>query len=147
MTEAALENLPEWNLADLYPAPDSLEFAHDIEECARIAKDFAAKWKGALAKASGAKLAQSLREYESLSDLVGRVGSYASLYYVGNTTDAARQKFYGDVNEKLTSISSDLLFFELEFNRLSDAAVAKGCRAGALQTVDRQFADGKTLSA
>jgi oligoendopeptidase F len=129
---AELDSLPEWNLADLYPAPDSAEFARDLAQCAADASTFSSKWKGKLAKATGAKLAEAIRDYEKLSDLAGRVGSFAQLYYVGNTTDPSRQKFYGDVNEKMTAISSDLLFFELELNRISDAALAKAMKVAAL---------------
>ncbi len=125
MNAALQNNLPEWNLDDLYVAPDSKAFKTDLNLCGTMAKSFSEKWKGKLATSDGSALAQSLTEYESLSDLVGRVGSYAQLYYVGNTTDPNRAKFYGDVNEALTALSADLLFYELEMNRLSDAEVSK----------------------
>ncbi len=132
-TTPALGNLPEWNLADLYSAPDSPSFSSDLEKGAALAKQFAGMWKGKLATMPGAKLGEALRDYEQLSDLLGRVGSYAQLYYVGDTTDAARAKFYGDVNAKLTDIFGQLLFFELELNRLDDAALEKA-------DADKQFA-------
>ena len=37
--------------------------------------------------------------------------SYASLMYAGNTTDPARAKFYGDVQERITAASLHLLVF------------------------------------
>ncbi len=126
------QNLPEWNLADLYPSPDSKEFAADLEKSARAAKAFAEKWRGKLAASDGAALAAALKEYESLSDLLGRVGSYAQLHYVGNTIDPARAKFYGDVNARLTDMSADLLFFELELNRIDDKVLDKVMQVPAL---------------
>ena len=60
-----------------------------------------------------------------LADLLGRVGSYSQLYYVGDTIDPARAKFYGDVNAKLTDISTLLLFFELELNRIDDEVLER----------------------
>jgi oligoendopeptidase F len=120
-----LGELPEWNLADLYAAPDAAAFKKDLEQCAVDAKAFAEKWRGKVLAATGAELAKAVKDYEALSDLLGRVGSYAQLYYVGDTTDAARIKFYGDVSASLTDISSDLLFFELELNRIDDTALAK----------------------
>ena len=124
VASAVLGNLPEWKLSDLYAAPDDPAFASDIEKSAQLATEFAAKYQGKLAGLTGAGLADALKSYEQLSDLLGRVGSYAQLYYVGDTTDAARSKFYGDVNAKLTEIFSSLLFFELELNRLDEAALA-----------------------
>jgi oligoendopeptidase F len=128
----ALGPLPEWNLADLYAAPESPAFAADLKKGEELARRFADTYKGKLASLPGEGLAQALKDYEVLSDLLGRVGSYAQLYYVGDTADAARGKFYGDVNAKLTEISTLLLFFELELNRIDDAALEKSMAVPAL---------------
>jgi len=129
---AALGQLPEWNLADLYASPDDPGFAADLKRGEALSRAFAARYKGNLATLDGAGLALALKDYEALSDLLGRIGSYAQLHYVGDTTDAARAKFYGDVNAKLTDISTLLLFFELELNRLDDAALEKAMVVPAL---------------
>src|SRR5262245_47773803 len=84
---AELGALPEWNLADLYPAPDSPLLRRDLDRADRDTKDFAGKWRGRLAGLPGGELAAAIAEYEALSDLVGRIGSYAALHYVGDTTD------------------------------------------------------------
>ena len=126
MTAAtALGTLPEWNLADLYASPDDPAFAVDMTRGEELARAFAEKYKGKLAALSGAELAEALKDYEAISDLLGRTGSYAQLYYVGDTTDARRGQFYGNVSAKLTDISTLLLFFELELNRIDDQALAE----------------------
>jgi oligoendopeptidase F len=127
-----LANLPEWNLNDLYAGPDSPDLKSDIAKSEKHAADFAATYQGKLAKLKGAELATSLKDYEVLSDLIGRIGSYAQLYYVGDTTDSNRAKFYGDISAKLTELSTALLFFELEFNLLDDDALAKDMTVPAL---------------
>jgi oligoendopeptidase F len=127
-----LENLPEWNLNDLYAAPDSPKFKIDLAASAEQATRFASQFKGKLAGLTGAELAEALKDYEALSDLIGRIGSYAQLYYVGDTTDSNRSKFYGDVSSKITDISSGLLFFELEMNLIDDAALEKAMQVPAL---------------
>lgn len=135
MTAAAAQSLgplPEWNLADLYAGPDAPEFAADMKTGERLAREFAETYRGKLAGLDGAGLARALKEYEALSDLLGRTGSYAQLYYVGDTTDSQRGKFYGDVSAKLTDISTLLLFFELELNRIDDAALEKAMQVPAL---------------
>ncbi len=129
---AALGTLPEWNLADLYAGPDALGFAEDMKKSEAMSRDFAEKYKGRLAAMSGAELAQALKDYEALSDLIGRVGSYAQLYYVGDTTDPQRGQFYGNISNKLTEISTLLLFFELEMNRIDDAALEAAMKVPAL---------------
>jgi oligoendopeptidase F len=127
-----LGTLPEWNLADLFASPDDPQFAGDLRKGEAEAKGFAEKYRGKLAELSGAELAQALKAYEGLSDLLGRVGAFAQLYYVGDTTDAGRGKFYGDVNARLTEIGTVLLFFELELNRLDDAALESAMQVAAL---------------
>jgi len=129
---AELGALPEWNLGDLYPAPDSSALRRDLERADRDTQSFAQKWQGRLADLPGAELAAAIADYEALSDLLGRVGSYASLYYVGDTTDPARQKFYGDINQRLNELTTRLIFFELELNRIDDKRLEEALQTPAL---------------
>ena len=126
---AALDGLPEWNLADLYTGSDDPKLKADLDESARRAAAFESAWKGSLADAAlktGAEgLGAAVVEYEKLDDLMGRVGSFAGLYYAGDTSDPNRAKLYGDVQERLTDASAHLLFFALELNQLDDAVIGK----------------------
>jgi oligoendopeptidase F len=122
---AALGALPEWRLDDLYEGMDSPRFAADLARAASEAKRFAAAYRGkleALASggAAGERLCEAVSAYEALQDLMGRIMSYASLLYAGDTSDTARAKFFGDAQEKVTALAGELLFFELELNRLDD---------------------------
>ena len=135
--DAQLGALPEWNLADLYPGMDSPEYARDLEKAARICAEFAARWRGKLSEIAagpqaGAQLLEAVQDYEDIEDLLGRIMSYAGLIYSGDTTDAARAKFYGDAQEKITNASSDLLFFTLELNRIDDALLETAMNESAL---------------
>ena len=128
-----LGNLPEWNLADLYPSADSTELKADLKKAAKDAVNFETRWKGKLAdevaKSDGGNFADAIKEYEALSELMGRIGSFAGLYYYGDTTDPQRMKLFGDVQQKLTDTSTPLIFFSLEINRIDDAALEKAMAA------------------
>ncbi len=118
--------LPEWRLDDLYSGMDSSVFAADLQRAAEEAKAFAKTYRGALEgiaqrPEAGERLGAAVRAYEAIQDLVGRIMSYAGLVYAGDTSDPARAKFYGDAQEKVTALAGDLLFFELELNRLDDS--------------------------
>jgi oligoendopeptidase F len=120
--------LPEWNLADLYPSIDSAELKNDLARADADSIAFEEAYKGKLAQlaageGAGAKLGEALKRYEALDDLLGRLISYASLVYAGNTTDPVRAKFYGDMQGRVTQASLHLLFFTLELNRIEDAAL------------------------
>lgn len=125
-----LGDLPQWNLADLYSSPSAPEFAADLKRGNDDALAFEAKWKGKLDDAAGKTGAEGIgaavKEFEALDDLLGRISSFAGLTYFSNTTDPANGKLYGDVQAKITDISSHLLFFPLELNRIDDARLA-GC--------------------
>ncbi|MBK1867831.1 M3 family oligoendopeptidase [Aestuariivirga sp. YIM B02566] len=131
-TAKKLGPLPEWNLADLYASPEDPAFAADMRRGEEDAKAFAETYKGKLSGLAGGDLAKAIKAYEALSDLLGRAGSYAQLYYVGDTTDPARAKFYGDASAKLTNISTVLLFFELELNKIADDDLAEKLKVPAL---------------
>jgi oligoendopeptidase F len=124
----ALAGLPEWDLADLYPAMDSPRFRSDLSGAEAECKDFAEAYRGRLATIAGgpgaaAELFAAIRRYEALEDVLGRIISYAGLVYAGDTSDPMRAKFFGDAQERLTAASSDLLFFQLELNRIDDAVL------------------------
>lgn len=129
--------LPEWNLADLYEGTDSPRLKADLARMAEEVATFGADYRGKLAGLAGgaeasAKLGEAVARYEALQDLIGRLMSYAGLLYSGDTTDPARAKFYGDVQEKVTSASAQLLFFQLELNRLDDAVLMAAAAAAPL---------------
>ncbi len=122
-----LGNLPEWNLADLYPAIESPELKRDLDRAAAEAAGFETAWKGKLAdeaaRGAGGKLGEAVEAYEAIEELMGRIVSYAGLLYAGDTSDPKRAKLYGDVQEKLTDASAHLIFFTLELNKIEDAVL------------------------
>lgn len=131
----ALGKLPEWNLADLYSGMEGDDLASDLEKADGLCRTFAETYQSQLAelaKSSPDKLAACIAEYEKIEDLLGRIISFAGLVYAGDTTDAARAKFYGDIQEKITNASTQLLFFGLELNKIDEADFADLLRAPAV---------------
>lgn len=130
--EQSLGTMPEWNLADLYPGPDSPELKQGLASAKEDADAFNKKYQGTLETladggSGGGALAEALKTYEGLQDLIGRIASYAGLLYAADTSDPVRAKFYGDMQENITAISTKLLFFPLELNRLSDDVLDACC--------------------
>ncbi len=136
--------MPEWNLMDLYPAIDAPEVAADLAKSAIEAARIKTSYQGKLtelATSGGAALAVPVRAYEALSDLIGRLGSYAGLLYAADTSDPVRAKFYGDIQEKITALTTDLIFFELELNQIDDATLAAALTDPILARYAPWFAD------
>ncbi len=117
--------LPEWDLSDLYAGVNSPEIAGDLARSDALARAFEERYKGRLATLAtppdgGKALAEAVRAFEAIDDLIGRIVSFASLVYSGNMVDPVCAKFYGDVQERITTSSSHLLFFSLELNKIDD---------------------------
>ncbi|TLP42815.1 MULTISPECIES: M3 family oligoendopeptidase [Cohaesibacter] len=133
---ASLEGLPEWNLDDLYKGVDDPALEQDFSQCkeevAAFAADYQGKLAALLADKGGDALGEALQRYEKIQDRMGRLISFAGLTYTGNTVDPVRAKFYGDVQERITTISTQLLFFELELNRIEDAVLDQVVAESAL---------------
>jgi len=123
--DASLGDLPEWDLADLYPATDSAELETDLNRAATESRAFSDRYKGRLAGLAGDALGAAIAEYEAIDEIMGRVMSYAQLVYAGNVSDPEIGRFYQSMQERVNDISADVLFFSLELNEIDDKTVAK----------------------
>jgi oligoendopeptidase F len=130
-TPDTLGPLPEWNLADLYAGPDAPDLARDLAGAETGAVAFRDRYQGKLAALDGAALGTAIAEYERIDEVLARIMSYASLVYAGNMADAAIGRFYQTMQERVTAISTHLVFFTLELNRLDDTVLAKQLEAPA----------------
>ena len=115
--------LPSWDLSDLFAGPDDPALAAALDRAAVDARAFQAKYAGTLAAASGDALAGAIVAYERIEEVLGRAMSFGSLLFAGDALHPDNGRFYQTLQERVTTISSDLLFFTLELNRLDEAAL------------------------
>ena len=121
---AGFGDLPEWDLRDLYPAPDSAEFGVDMARLQQSCLGFAASYEGKLAGLDAAGMLDCVLAYEAIDTVAGRIMSYAGLRYYQNTLDSDRAKFMADAEGQVTDCTTALVFFSLEFNRLDEGHLA-----------------------
>nr|WP_206020234.1 M3 family oligoendopeptidase [Rhodovarius crocodyli] len=115
------EALPVWDLSDLYAGQDDPRLKADLEKANQDAAQFKARLSGRLAGLGGDALAAAIAEYEAIEEVLGRAMSFASLIYAGDAQNTANGQFYQSVQEKVTEVSSNLVFFTLEVNLLDEA--------------------------
>ncbi|MEL6418742.1 MAG: M3 family oligoendopeptidase [Pseudomonadota bacterium] len=120
-----LGDLPEWDLSDLYTGEDAPELERDLGWLEKACADFASDYEGKLGDLDAAGLLECVQRNEKISQIAGRVMSFAGLRYYQLTTDAGRAKFMSDCQEKITNYTTPLVFFTLELNRLEDDHLAK----------------------
>jgi len=126
-----LGNLPEWDLTDLYAAPDAPEIKRDLDWLEEACASFAADYEGKLADLDADGLLDCIKRNERIETVAGRIMSYAGLRYYQLTTDAARTKFLSDCQEKITNFTTPLVFFTLELNRIDEARLTALLEANA----------------
>jgi oligoendopeptidase F len=112
----------EWDLGPLVGGDGADGATRLLEEARERARAFAEQHAGRVAELDGEALRDAMHELEAINDLVGRAGSYASLRFSTDTADPERGALLQLVQERATEIQTLLLFFELEWAALDDAA-------------------------
>ena len=112
--------LPNWDLSDLYDGENAPELKRDLDWLEAECKSFAADYQGKLAELSPEEMLICVKRDEKISNIAGRIMSFAGLRYYQNTTDAERAKFMSDCQDKITAFTTGLVFFSLEFNEIPD---------------------------
>ena len=126
------EELPGWDLTDLYPAPDSDEVRRDLDQAAAAAEALHEEFAGRVASLDGEALGGLIARYEAIQETLDRLTSYAYLVYCTAMDDAETAQFFQTVREETTTTGSRLLFLTLELNRIEDDALADELQAPAL---------------
>ncbi|MDD3342258.1 MAG: M3 family oligoendopeptidase [Sulfurospirillaceae bacterium] len=103
-----------WDLSSLYENETALE--QDSIDVAQRAIGFESVYKSKLKEISPREFLEAIREYESINQVLGKIMTYAFLKFAQNSNNGA---FYAKYQQKQAQIAEHLLFFELEFNKLT----------------------------
>ncbi len=116
---AQTPELPRWDLSDLYQGHDDPKIETDLAELDSRAGVFQKSYEGRLiqGQVSVPQLLEAFNEYEAMSRLGARIGSYSSLLYSTDTTDPVRGALLQKVRERGSRTSTKMLFFGLELGK------------------------------
>ncbi len=109
--------LPRWDLRDLFPGPQSKEFTAALGDIEAEAGNFAGRYKGRVAKLTGAQLGDAIQSFEKIAELEGRVKSYIELT---RAIDNDQSGWASDVSERLRKAAEPLQFFKEEINLIRE---------------------------
>jgi len=109
-----------WDLEPLVEGrgPEAVEAM--LTEARERAEAFGARFKGRVGKLDVAELAEAMEELGAIHDLGGRAGSYAVLSFSLDTGDPERGARMQRARELGAAIETELLFFDLEWNKIPD---------------------------
>ena len=113
------ENLPNWNLHDFYSSFRDEQISKDLSLFKKFTENFKKKYKDKLLSYSST-FEGIIEEYENGNEIGDKLGNFAFLTYATNMDVPEIVQFYQDINEKLTEISSNLIFFTNEINENSN---------------------------
>lgn len=118
-----LGNIPSWDLTDFYQNINDPQIDKDIKNLIKNTDKFAADYENKLRKLDAKELTKSIQNYEKISENIGKIASYSYLIYASNLSDQKNVSFYQNISEKLNNISTKLVFFTLEINKISNASL------------------------
>ncbi|MFO0389023.1 MAG: M3 family oligoendopeptidase [Alphaproteobacteria bacterium] len=121
--KAVVQKLPEWDLSDFYDSIKDSKIEKDYKHLEKLCAAFAKNYDGKITQLSGAALAKAITEYEIIQELFGKIGSYAGLLFAKNMADPSSAQFYQNAQERITVLSSQILFFGLSINKIPDADI------------------------
>lgn len=117
------ENLPAWNLSDLYQSIKDPVIAKDLESYRKGALSFARKYKGKIAGLSAKDFLALLKAEEKLSKISARLSGFAYLNMSTQMKNPEAMAFYQNTSEKLTEYAKPLVFFSLELNSVPETKI------------------------
>lgn len=117
--------LPGWDLSDLYKGINDPQIAVDLQLYKDKSEEFAQKYKGKIAQLSSDEIARSLREYEDLDSIAYKLGEFAYLNMSTQMKNKEAMAFYQNTSEKLTDYAKPTIFYSLEVNKVDDAKIAE----------------------
>lgn len=102
-----------WDLSALYQNKTLLD--EDLRIATQRVKGLVCVYKGKLKDINAREFLEAIREYEAINEILGRVMTYAFLKFAQNSDNGG---FYAKYQQEQTRIAEELLFFELEFNKI-----------------------------
>jgi oligoendopeptidase F len=135
-----------WELQSLYSSADAPEIQQDMVRCREWAATLSAEVAGKVSNLDAVAINEVVKRLEAIDVLLGRLGTFAFLYFITQTGDAAASALLQQVEELEAEVGRLTVFFRLEWNRLGDEEAQKRLQhpvseqyAHYLQTM-RQFA-------
>ena len=102
--------LPTWDLSDIYKNIDDPKIDNDIKKIKNLSQDFATKWKGKIKDLNESNFLDCIENYQNIVESIYKISTHSSLIFATNMEDPEISKYNSSISDKLTEISSLLVF-------------------------------------
>ncbi len=116
-----------WDLSDLYSGFGDKRIERDLSALITKSRAYEKKYRGKINSRSvtAATILKATKELEDLSELSGRLLSFAYLVFAADTGNPEHGAFLQKIQEKATEARKHLLFFELELVAIPETKMKK----------------------
>ncbi len=126
-------DLPVWDLSEYYQNEDDPQIDKDLAKYAQDSLKFAKKYRGKIGKLTAEEFLKALKSLENLNNLGSKLSGFAYLNQTTQMKNAKATALYQKIIEGLNGAGTNLLFFGLEYNKLSKVAEEKLLKNKKLQ--------------
>ena len=116
----SLGELPKWDLSHLYSSPQDDTLTADRKRLERESTIFAKDYHGKISNLNPKDFGAAFARFDALSELAGKIATYAFLHYALDASDSERSRFLQIIKEEHSHYNAQILFFTLEITRLDD---------------------------
>ena len=102
-----------------YDNIDDNKISKDLKVLSKKSKNFSNDFRNKLGSLKASQLIDSLKDFEKIQEIIQKIQSFAYLSYCTNQLDEKNKKFYQQVEEKISEIEKNLIFYGIELNKLS----------------------------
>lgn len=122
-------SLPSWDLSDFYQGTQDPEIEQDLKTATELVEAFVTNYQGTENESpliTHETLLQSIKDYEIIDELLGKLMSFAFLNSATQLTNTNAQQFLQYIQEKITELSSRLVFYNLGICNLDESVLTHG---------------------
>lgn len=123
-TQTGAETI-RWNLSDLFSGMDDPRIETTLKTAESLAATFLENYRGKLAQLAPAEMLKAFRDEEALISPLYRLSQFTGLHTAADTADEKAKALDARVDEAMSKISNQLVFFGLELGAMPDADFAK----------------------
>lgn len=121
--------LPSWDLTDFYTSPQDPKIQQDLDQSSQLVNRFVTSYQTQKDKSpltQSDTLLQSIKDYEDIEDIMGKLMSFAFLNSATQLQNTQAQQFLQHIQEQITNQSSRLVFYSLDICKIEDATLDTG---------------------
>ncbi len=113
------ENI-RWDLSDLFDSPKDHRIQTILKDSVKASKSFRENYSGKIASLNASQLRQAYDALVEIYTPVYKVSQYANLLLSADTSDPEVKQLVAKVDEVFSTVSNDLIFFDLELGKIPE---------------------------